>query len=391
MNTNNIHLQFHRSRTIALATGIVFLAAALVGAIIDRHAFFVSWLFAFVFWLGLALGCLAVATIHYLAGGRWGWPTRRFLEAGYMTLPLMAVAFVPLLFGLHELYPWARPETVTDEKLQTATYENFPGFLVRGVFFFACWIFIAVRLRNHSLQQDATLDPGPTIRLRTWSGPAIVLVPLTMTFAAVDWIMSIEPAWFSTTFGLILLSGQVLIALAFITLLLACVQPHPHFRAITTPKHFHDLANLLLAFVMFWTYIAFSQFLVIYAGNQPHEIGWYLHRVAGNWKWLIAAIALFHFFAPFFLLLFRAIKKNPHRLALIAAAIFAAHVIDIFWMIMPTFYPGGITVHWTDLAAWLGLGGIWLAVFFAQLERHPLLAQNDPRLDNAFLRTADAK
>jgi len=249
---------------------------------------------------------------------------------------------------------------------------------------------LAVKLRGYSLQQDATVDPSPTIKLRALSGPGIVLVPLTTTFAVVDWVMSIEPAWFSTIFGLILLAGQILMAFAFITMMLAWVQPHPHFRTITTPKHFHDLGNLLLTFVMFWTYLVFSQFLVIYSGNQPHEIGWYLHRVAGNWQWLIVIVAAFHFFAPFFLLLFRDIKKNPRALVAVAATIFIAHIIDIYWVILPTFYPG-IIIHWTAIALWLGLGGIWLAAFFGQLHSHPLIAQNDPRLENLFLKTADAK
>ena len=388
-----IHLEFHRFRTAALVTGILFSIAGLAGALFDRHAFFVSWLFAFLFWTGLTIGCLIVAMMHYLTGGRWGNVTRRFLEAGYMTLPLMAVAFVPLLFGLHELYPWARPEAVADDKIlqQKIAYENFPGFVLRAILFFGVWNLFAFKLRKHSLQQDATDDPSPTIRLRALSGPGIVLVPLIMTFAAVDWIMSIEPAWFSTIFGVILLAGQVLVALAFIVVLLARLQSHPHFRAVTTPKHFHDLGSLLLAFVMFWTYVAFSQFLVIYSGNQPHEIGWYLHRVGGTWPWLIGLIAVCHFFAPFFLLLFRAIKTNTRALVAIAATIFAAHVLEMFWIIMPTFYPAGFTVHWTDTAAWLGIGGMWLAVFFSQLDGHPLLARNDPRAENAVFKTADAK
>jgi len=388
-----IHLPFQRFRPAAMAAGILFLAAGIPGAIFDRHAFFVSWLFAFVFWLGLSLGCLNVAMMHYLTGGRWGNVTRRFLEAGYMTLPAMAICFVPLLFGLHILYPWARPEDVAADRIlqQKAAYENFSGFLLRAILFFGSWIVIAARLRRYSLQQDATVDPAPTIKLRTLSGPGIVLVPLTMTFASVDWIMSIEPAWFSTIFGVILLSGQVLAALAFIIILLAQIQSHPPLPTVTTPKHFHDLGNLLLAFVMFWTYVAFSQFLVVYSGNQPREIGWYLHRVDGTWKWLIGLVALFHFFTPFFLLLFRAIKTSRRALVTIAAMILVVHVADIFWIIMPTFYPGGISIHWTDFTAWLGMGGIWLAIFFTRLAGHPLVAQNDPRQENTLLKTADAK
>jgi hypothetical protein len=246
-------------------------------------------------------------------------------------------------------------------------------------------------LRKWSLQQDKTTDVAPTIRLRTLSGPGIVIVPLLATFGFVDWIMSIEPAWFSTVFAVVLLSGQILNAFAFAIILLAWFQPLPPFREVVTEKHFHDLGNLLLTSVMFWTYVAFSQFLIIYSGNLPHEIGWYLHRIAGDWKWLASFIALFHFFIPFFVLLFRAAKKNIRILAAMAVLIFAVHALEVFWMIAPTFYADGIKIHWTDFAAWLGLGGIWLGVFFANLKRHPLLAKNNPPVENPILQNANAK
>ncbi|HZL12633.1 MAG TPA: hypothetical protein VFC85_00680, partial [Verrucomicrobiae bacterium] len=322
-----------------------------------------------------------------------GFAARRFLEAGFMTLPLMAIFFIPIFFGLRELYLWANPAAVAADKIlqQKTIYENFPGFLIRALFFFGILILIATRLRKWSLQQDATTDVAPTIKMRTLSGPGVVIVPLIVTFAFVDWIMSIEPAWFSTVFAVILLSGQILIAFAFAIIVFAWFHRQTPFREFVTTTHFNDLGNLVLTFVMFWTYVAFSQFLIVYSGNQPHEIGWYLHRVAGNWKWIAGFIALFHFFAPFFLLLFRAVKKNVPWLAAIAVVIFLTHALEIFWVIAPTFYAGSIQIHWTDFAAWLGIGGIWLAVFSFNLKRHPLLAKNNPLPGNQLIQTADAK
>jgi len=382
-----------RLQRISLAVGIGFLLVSGIGIAFDRHAFFVSYLWSYVFWTGLSLGCLNTAMIHYLTGSHWGQATRRFLEAGFMTLPLMAVGFIPLLFGLHELYPWARPDAVAADKLlqQKSAYENLTGFVLRAALIFTTWLLIATRLRQWSVRRSNAGDPTPLVRMRAWSGPGLVLVPLTVTFASVDWIMSIEPAWFSTIFGVILLAGQVLVAFAFVTVLLVWLRPYPPFQAIVTPKHFHDLGNLLLAFVMFWTYVAFSQFLVIYSGNQPHEIGWYLHRIAGTWKGWLAAIAACHFFAPFFILLFRSVKQNPRHLAVVALTLFLAHGAFVFWAVAPTFYPDGLIIHWTDLAVWPGWGGLWLAVFFSNLKRHPFLATDDPRVSYPIIQIADAK
>jgi hypothetical protein len=390
---NEIFSKLNRLLKISFVTGVLFLILCCVGAAFHPREFFVSWLFSFIFWIGLTLGCLNAAMIHHLTGGRWGFAARRFLEAGFMTLPLMAIFFVPILFGLHELYPWARPEEIASDKIlqQKVIYENFSGFLIRAIFFFGIWILIATRLRKWSLQQDETTGITPTVKMRTLSGSGIVIVPLAATFAFVDWLMSIEPAWFSTIFPLIILIGQILTAFAFVSILLAWFYRQTPFREIVAPAHFQDLGNFLLTFVLFWTYISFSQFLIIYSGNQPHEIGWYLHRIAGNWKWIVAFIALFHFFAPFFLLLLRAVKKNAQRLAAIAILIFFAQAAEIFWTIAPTFYPNEIQIHLTDFAAWLGIGGIWLAVFSFNLKRHPLLAKNNPLSGNQLIQTADAK
>jgi len=390
---NKILSKINRAQNMSFAIGFLFLILCSVGIAFEPREFFISYLIAFVFWIGLTLGCFNAAMIHYLTGGRWGNATRRFLEAGFMTLPLMAIFFIPMLFGLHDLYAWARPDAVAADKMlqKKAVYENFYDFLIRAILFFGITTYIATRLRKWSLQQDETTDFAPTIRLKKLSGPGIFLIPLLTTFMFVDWIMSIESAWFSTVFGVVLLSGEILNTFAFVIILLAWFQSHSPFREIVTEKYFHDLGNLLLAFVMFWTYVAFSQFLIIYSGNEPHEINWYVHRIAGNWKWLALFIGMFHFFIPFFVLLFRSAKRNIRTLASVAVLIFIVHALEIFWVVAPTFYMGEIRIHWTDFAAWLGIGGIWLGIFAANLKRHPLLARNDPSIEQSIAQTADAK
>ena len=384
---------FDRLQRASLTVGLLGLALCGLGVALNAHQFFISYLVGYSFWLGLSLGCLGVAMIHHLTGGRWGFVTRRFLEAGFMTLPLMAILFVPLFFGLRELYPWARPEVVAATELlqKKQAYLNVPGFSMRTVFYFAVWLVMAACLRRWSLQQDATAELAPTIRMRTLSGPGIVIYPLTATFAFMDWIMSTEPKWYSTIFPVIVMIGQILTAFAFITVLLVWLRNAAPFREAVTVKHFHNLGNLLLAFVVFWTYVSFSQLLIIYSGNLPHEIEWYLSRIAGGWKWIILALALFHFLAPFFLLLFRNVKRNPVPLAAVAALVFCVHVVEVFWLVAPGYHHAGIHVHWLDFAAILGVGGIWLAMFAFNVKRRPLLPQNDPRIEYSTVRLAHAK
>ncbi|HEV2330416.1 MAG TPA: hypothetical protein VGY56_16665 [Verrucomicrobiae bacterium] len=388
---NAITAKLSRLRTVGFMFGTLGLAFCCVGYVFDRRPFFVSWLFAFLFWTSLSLGCFYCGMIHYLTGGKWGFSARRFLEAGYMTLPLMALVIIPIFFGLHDLYPWARPAAISADKIlrQRSQYQNPPLFIVRAVVFFGIWIFIACRLRRWSLRQDKTDDPAPTIKMRTLSGPAIGIAPLTVSFAFLDWAMTIDPNWSSTIFPVIQLAGQMLIAIAFIIVLLAWTRNDAPFSGFAQ-KAFRDLGSLLLAFVLFWTYVAFSQVLLIYSTNLPHEIGWYLRRINDDWIWIVGAIGLFHFFAPFFLLLFRGLKENAGALAVVALSIFAIHAVETFWVIAPAFYPQ-IEIHWTDFTAWFGIGGIWLAAFAGNVDRHPLLARNDPRSEHLIAETAHAK
>jgi hypothetical protein len=320
--------------------------------------------------------------LHHLTGGRWGFPVRRFLEAAVGTIPWMALLFIPLLFGLRELFPWARPEEVAGNAVlqNKHAYMNAPAFIGRAAIFFFLWALLAHWLGRWSAAQDATPDAAPTRRLRSLSGPGIVLYPLTATFAYIDWVMSLEADWYSTIFPVIMLIGQILTAISFVILLLALFRNESSIAEVLTPTHLHHLGNLLLAFVMFWTYVSFSQVLIIWSGNLPHEIAWYVRRSAGGWRWVVIFLALFHFFIPFFLLLFRSSKRKLDRLALLAGMVFLAHLVDIFWMVRPSAEKTGVHVRWTDFTALLGVGGIWLSLFLHRLKRLPLLPQQDPGL-----------
>jgi hypothetical protein len=367
---------------VLLGLGIIGLIACLVGWFIAPRDFFVAYLFGHFFFLGLSLGSLGLLMIHHLTAGDWGYAVRRFLESAVGNLPLLAVLFIPIFFGLSYLYPWKNPAVVAaDETLrQTQSYLNTPGLVLRTAIVFAIWIIIARQLLKWSAEQDATASLEPTRKMRTLSGPGLVIYPVTMTFAAADWLMSMEVGWYSTMFPILICIGQILSALALVILLLTWAARSSLLGPLASEENFHKLGNLLLAFTMMWAYLAFGQLLVIWSGNLPREISWYLHRISDGWKWIAIFIALFHFFVPFFLLLIRTAKKRRRHLASIAACVFAAHIVAIWWTIAPSVYTKHFYVGWLAVAAFLGIGGIYSFAFLKNLETRQLVPQNDPRL-----------
>jgi hypothetical protein len=321
--------------------------------------------------------------IHHIAGGSWSAVIQRILEAGMMTLPLMALLFVPLIFGLKILYPWARPEEVAhDVVLQhKSPYLNAPFFLIRTVIYFAFWIGMAFLLRKWSLEQDQTADPGLAGRMRRLSAPGVVFFGLTITFASVDWMMSLEPHWYSTIYGMKFGVGAFASAMALVVILVLSMWNRKPFSGVITPQNINDLGNFLLAAVMLWAYIAFSQYLIIWSGNLPEETPWYLHRTRGGWQWIGLALIFIHFFLPFFFLLARGTKRNPRLLRNIAVLVIIMRVIDTFWLIKPAFYPEGFHISIMDIVVFGVMGAIWLALFNRLLKGQSLLPLHDPRLE----------
>jgi hypothetical protein len=380
-----LHPFWDRLQQRALMVGGAGVVLCGVGALFNPTQFFRSYLLAYLFWLGIPLGCLAILMLHHLVGGAWGAVIRRLLEAGTRTLPLLALLFVPLLFGVHELYIWARPEVVANDPLlqRKSLYLNIPFFTLRAAFYFVVWLAVSYLFNAWSLAQDQTGAAPFERRMRLLSGPGLVLYVLTATFASVDWVMSLEPHWFSTIYGILVIVGQLLATLAFAVIVVALLAGVPPLSEVISPAHFHDLGNLLLAFVMGWAYMAISQFLIIWAGNLPEEITWYLPRMRGGWEWVGLALILFYFALPFLLLLSRGIKQRAQLLAWAAAAILCMHVVDVFWLVVPAFQPARFAVHWMDVVALAGVGGIWTAVFVWQLKERPLLPVHDPGLQGA--------
>jgi hypothetical protein len=384
-SAESLRPQFDRIQRRALLVGVIGLAACLVGAVWNLEQFFRSYLLGYLFWIAIPLGSTAIVMMHHLTGGQWGVPIRRLLEAGSRTFLVMAVLFVPLLFGLSHLYSWARPaEVAADAILQYKhAYLNVPFFVGRTVIYFAVWLALAYFLNKWSFEQDRTGDPALATRLEALSAPGLILYGITVTFSSVDWAMSLEPKWFSTIYGMIFMVVQALAAMAFVIVVARLLADREPFSRVVSPSQFNDLGNLLLAFVMLWAYLSFSQLLIIWSGNLKDEITWYLSRASGGWAWLAVVLIVFHFFVPFLLLLSRDVKQRVKVLSVVAGSLIFLSLVDMFWLLVPAFEQAGPRLHWMDLAATAGIGGVWLAAFIWQLKEKPLLPLRDPRFQEA--------
>ena len=379
---------------MAAGAGLVLCA---IGFVVDRDHFFRSWLIAFLLFLGISLGSMVLMMIQHLTGGAWG-VFRRVFEASSRTLPLMALLFLPVVFGMTSLYPWTHSDLVAGDHIMQhkAPYLNTAFFLVRAAVYFAGWIGMAWTLNNWSKRQDEG-DVKVNTSIQRLSGFGIVFYALTVTFAGIDWIMSINPHWYSTLFGFLMMGGQGLSALTFTIIASRYLSRSAPMSELLKPHHFHDLGKLSLAFVMLWAYFNFSQFLLTYAANLVEEVPYFLARMDHGWQYLAIFLILFHFFVPFFMLLSRDNKRASSRLVMIAIWILFVRYVDIFMLVTPEFGSDGgnlhmlhgehashFFVHWLDLAAPLAVGGLWLWMFATQLLQRPMLAFRDPYLREAL-------
>ena len=376
----------NRVQRIALIVGVVAAVLCVLGAFLSGQQFFRSYLYAFLFWMQFSLGCLGLMMLHHLTGGRWGFGIRRLFEAASMTLPLMALLFVPLLFGLPDIYGWAdRAKVASDPILQyKSVYLNPPFFIVRYVLYFVIWFVFAWLLRSWSLRQDHTGEPLLSRRMRLLSRGGLVVYVLTVTFATVDWGMSLEPEWVSTIYAAIYITGQGLMALALAVIVSTLLREKTVLPEVVNADRFNDLGSLMLAFIILWAYMSFSQLLIMWSGNLPEEVVWYVHRTAGGWKAVVIFLMLFHFAVPLFLLLSRDLKRRPQTLSLLAGWLIVAHLVQFLWLVQPAFYQHGFHIHWLDFVAPVAIGGLWIAVFAWQLKGKPLLPRRDPRFQEAF-------
>ncbi len=380
---------FKKYQHISAFVGLVFLILLVVGYFTaGPQQFLRSYLVGFWFWFGAGLGSLALLMIHFVAGGAWGMMIRRLLEAATRTLYVWWLLFIPLLILAPKLYVWADPAHAGDKIVQAKhLYLNLPFFYLRWVIYGVVWLGLVTLLNRWSRLEDETKSTEYSILLERLSAPGIVAYFFTITFASIDYLMSLDVTWASTIYGFLVALGQGLTAMSIMVATLVFLGKYTPMNHLITKRHLHDLGKLMLAMVMLWAYLSFSQYLIIYSANLPQEITWYVRRLNGGWQWVGLVLLVFHFALPFALLLSQQLKRNPNTIFRIAIFIICIRVVDVFWLIEPNFtdvlHPA-FTISWLDLAAPIGFGGLWLALFFGTLPTRPLLPLGAPDLLKAL-------
>jgi hypothetical protein len=377
------------SRSMIIA--VIGIVASVAGYAVMGDQFWQSYLIAYIFWIGITLGSLGVLMIQHLTGGKWTMASRRLLEASTRNLPLMVVLFIPIWLNMAKLYPWVNPDPA-DEKMQEilhlkGAYLNSGFFTARAALYFAIWLGLAYFLNKWSREQDEMPPqlPGPLDRRsRMLSGPGLVLFVGTVTLMSVDWVMSLDPHWFSTIFGVLMIGGQGLSTMAFLILTMALLARTPVMSRVATAENFHDHGKLMFAFVMLWAYFSISQLLIIWSANLPEEVPFYLERLHGPWYPISLVLLYGHFALPFLILLSSRLKQNPDRVKWVALFILIMRVVDITWTIGPVFRHEGSALSWVDFAVVLGIGGIWLFLFFRNLAGRAIVPAKDPYFKEAL-------
>jgi hypothetical protein len=372
----------------SLMVGVVFAIGSALLAIMNPDQFYRGYLLGFMCWLGVALGSMAILMIRHLTGGGWGMVIRRILGAAMRTLPLLAILFIPIIIGVaqHRIYPWAMPlDSVRDPYIKEHlekhgfikdAYLNFSGFLIRAIIYFAIWNVLSFLLSMWSRQTDRPGAPDNTQKFKAVAGPGLILYAFTISFAAIDWVMSLDPSWISTIFGLIILIGEVLSAMCFAVVVERILFNYKPMSEMLKPEFVHDHGKWMLTFIMVWAYFSFSQWLIIWAGNLPNEITFYTKRLSFGWGKIGLFLVLFHFAVPFVILLSRPFKRNIRKLVWLAIWLILMRWLDLFWIIEPNFSKG-LAVTIADLVVPIAIGGIWLAYFFRNLNALPLLPAYD--------------
>jgi hypothetical protein len=369
----------------SLIVGVLGAVACIVGGFVEPAQHFLrSYLIGYMFWLGVSLGCMGVLMVAHVTSAHWGFVIRRILEAGALNVFMMALLFIPVLFGIPKLYLWADANAVANDKVlqHQHIYLNTGGFVFRAILYFVIWCLIAYLLNRWSWNQDEPPERDYRLRFQNLSAVGILLYVFTMTFASIDWVMSLDPHWRSTIFGFYIEVGQGLLAFCFAIVMMALLIGHKPLSDVITTEHVHDLGKLMFAAVILWAYMGFSQGLIYWAANLPEEISWYVNRTNGAW-WIVGLILLFgHFFVPFLILLGQEFKRRPGAIAVVALWLMLMRWVDLYWLIIPNFpdTKGVFSFSWVNIASTLGIGGLWMVLFFFNLKARPLLPLHDPTL-----------
>ena len=376
-------------QNVSAFVALVFIGLLVAGYfLVSPEQFFRSYLVGFWMWFGMGAGCLLALMTQYLTGGAWGLIIRKPLEAGAKTLYVMWLGFLPLLLGAHRLYWWTTAAGQADKRIhEKALYLNVEFLWIRWVIYGLIWLGLTWTLTKWSRLEGETKSVEFSKKLESLSAIGVIAFFFTMTFASVDYLMTLEPHWFSTIYGFMTVIGQGLSALCMMTATMVLLAKFEPFRHVLTNKHLHDLGKLMFAFVMLWAYMNFGQFLITWSANLPDEIVWYIKRMNSGWGWVSMILLVFHFAVPFAVLLSQTAKKNMSSISKIAIFIIVMRMIDVFWLVEPNFVDVRnvqFSMSWMDVVAPIGFGGLWLAVFFWNLPQQPLLAEGAPDFKKAL-------
>ena len=375
----------NRVQSLGWMVGGAALVLSIVGAFMKPDEFYRSYLFSYMLVLGLTLGSLGLLMLQHLTGGRWGIVIRRPLEAASRNVPLALVMFIPIVLGMKSLYSaWLDPEKLKAEPLSDYQqhYLTHSGFLIRAVIYFAIWLFLMVLFNSMSKKQDEQRDDrGLRRRLKMWAGPGVILYVLAMTFAAIDWVMSLSPHWASTIYGFIFVAGQAITAMSLMIIVVVALIATPYGEIYK--QRMHDLGKWLFAFNMLWAYFDFSQLLIIWSGNQPEEITFYRTRLYGGWGVVAVIVLLFSFALPFLILLSAHVKKTPSLISKVALWMIVFRLVDLYWMTRPEFTQNPMP-SWLDIVVPVALIGVWVGFFAMNLKQRPLMPLGDPKLAEAI-------
>ncbi len=375
--------------TLGAVVGFLGLVACTAGFVMAPKQAYFSYLFGFSYWVGLSVAALILLSIFHAVAAKWMVVLRRLVETMASTAPIFPLLFIPIILGMRQLYIWIDPPHTLPEHVahliaHKHPYLNVQFFLIRAAIYFACWMLISALLRRWSLIQDESGEVGLTLKQRRLGIGGLPVLALTLSFAAFDWVMSLDPTWVSTIFGVYFFAGSFVSAIALVIIASAYGQGENSFGRWMTAAHFHNLGKLLLAFTAFWAYIGFSQFLLIWIANIPEETPWYLVRTREGWKPVAYFLALGHFVVPFFILLSQKLKTKPRALARVAMWIVLVHAVDVYWLIMPILSPHAPAPHALDAAAWLGIGGAVVAFAVFRLRGQYSVPVRDPYLEHSL-------
>jgi len=371
---------------IPLIIAIVGIAGSVIAAFTDGQRFYHSFLVAWSFWFTIAAGGLFFTMMHHLVGATWSVVLRRFSESAMLVVPWMILGFIVIVLGRHDLFHWTHADAMARDELLKwkEPYLNTGFFIIRGLVFFAVWTFLAFLLRKTSLVQDKGPNDKLQKRFVKISAPGMILFAFTFTFASIDWLMSLEPHWFSTIYGVYIFSGAVVGQLCFVILTVLFLHRRQILKETIGVEHFHDLGRLLFAFMVFWGYMAFSQYFLIWYGNIPEETFWFLHRWQGSWKTVSLLLVMGNFVIPFFIMITWGAKRRPALLGMLAAWLLLMHYVDLYWLVMPNLDQHGLHLTWIDLSCLLAVGGVFLIVFWRNFTTAPIVPVGDERLANSI-------